>query len=161
MSLQPRRSGSLFSSFSFDFGGGVGDLSEDCCLLFLRLLSLSLLLEDRLLLFLVLDFFLFFSFPSLDLLRLLLLVIVINRDLLRLRDLLPESFLDCLYFLELLMRFLKSLGDRCRGSRRLSGLDFLRSLFDLSLEDVRLPLSGLPDDLSLLPLSPLILPGAG
>ena len=137
MSLQSRRSGSLFSSLSFDFEGGVGELSDDCCLFFLRLSSSSLLLDDRLLLFLILNFFLFFSFPSLDLLLLLLLVIVINRDLLRLRDLLwlLEDLLD---FFELFIRFLKSFGDRCRDFLRLSGLDILLDRVDSSLGDALL-----------------------
>ena len=154
MSLQSRRSGSLFSSLSFDFEGGVGELSDDCCLLFLRLSSSSLLLDDLLLFFLNLDFFLFFSFPSLDLLLLLLLVIVINRDLLRLRDLL-WLFDDLLDFFELFIRFLKSFGDRCRDFLRLSGLDILLDRVDSSLGDALL--LGLLDDLFLLSFSPLFL----
>ena len=117
-------------------------------------MSSSLLLDDRLLLFLILAFLLFFSFLSLDLLLLLLLVIVISRDLLRLRDLLWlfEALFD---FFELFIRFLKSFGDRCRDFLRLLGLDTLLDRVDLSLGDVLL--LGLFDDLSLLSLSPLLL----
>ena len=122
-------------------------------------MSSSLLLDDRLLLFLILDFFLLSSFLSLDLLLLLLLVIVISRDLLRLRDLLWlfETLLE-LDFFELLIRFLKSFGDLCRDFLRLSGLDALLDRVDSSLGDALV--LGLLDDLSLLSFSPLFLPEA-